>query len=61
MLVVNSISPKIRQIFSNIRFNKKEFHKCKEPIELMSVIKDQIAVSAILSRITKVFDWLPKR
>ena len=24
--------------FNNIRLNKKEFHKSKEPIELMSVI-----------------------
>ena len=31
--------------FNNIRLNKKEFHKSKEPIELMSVIVDQIVVS----------------
>ena len=31
--------------FNNIRFNKKEFHKSKEPIDLMSIIVDQIAVS----------------
>ena len=30
---------------NNIRLNKKEFHKFKEPIELMSVIVDQIIVS----------------
>ena len=30
--------------FNNIRFNKKEFHKSKEPIDLMSVIVDQIVV-----------------
>ena len=30
--------------FSNIRLNKKGFHKSKEPIELMSVIADQIVV-----------------
>ena len=33
------------QTFNNIRLNKKEFHKTKEPIELMSVIVDQIVVS----------------
>ena len=26
--------------FNNIRLNEKEFHKSKEPIELMSVIVD---------------------
>ena len=31
--------------FNNIRLNKKEFHKSEEPIELMSVIVDQIVVS----------------
>ena len=31
--------------FNNIRLNKKEFHKSKEPIELMSVIIDQIVIS----------------
>ena len=31
--------------FNNIWFNKKGFHKSKEPIELMSVIADQIVVS----------------
>ena len=31
--------------FNNIRFNKKEFHKSKEPIDLMSVNVDQIVVS----------------
>ena len=30
---------------NNIRLNKKEFHKSKEPIELMSLIIDQIVVS----------------
>ena len=30
---------------NNIRLNKKEFHKSKEPIDLMSVNVDQIAVS----------------
>ena len=31
--------------FNNIRLNKKEFHKSKEPIDLMSVIVNQIVVS----------------
>ena len=31
--------------FKNIKFNKKEFHKSKEPVELMSVDVDQIVVS----------------
>ena len=31
--------------FDNIRVNKKEFHKSKQPIDLMSVNLDQIVVS----------------
>ena len=31
--------------FNNIRLNKKEFHKYKEPIGLLSVNIDQIVVS----------------
>ena len=31
--------------FDNIRVNKKEFHKSKQPIDLMSVNVDQIVVS----------------
>ena len=31
--------------FNNTRLNKKEFHKTKLPIELMSVNVDQIVVS----------------
>ena len=31
--------------FNNIRRNKKEFHKSKEPIDLVSVNVDQIVVS----------------
>ena len=31
--------------FNNIRRNKKEFHMSKEPINLMSIIVDQIVVS----------------
>ena len=30
---------------NNIRLNKKEFHKSKEPINLISIIVDQIVVS----------------
>ena len=31
--------------FNNIRVSKKEFHKSKQPIDLMSVNLDQIVVS----------------
>ena len=31
--------------FTNIRLHKKEFHKSKEPIDLILVNVDQIAVS----------------
>ena len=31
--------------FNNIRVNKNEFHKSKQPIDLMSVNVDQIVVS----------------
>ena len=34
--------------FNNIRLNKKEFHKSKEPVDLMSVVNvnvDQIVIS----------------
>ena len=30
--------------FNNIRLNKKEFHKSKQPISLMSVNVDQIVI-----------------
>ena len=30
--------------FNNIRLNKKEFHKSKEPIDLLSATVDQIVV-----------------
>ena len=30
--------------FNNIKLNKKEFHKLKEPIDLLSVDLDQIVV-----------------
>ena len=35
----------MKKQFNNIGLNKKEFHKSKEPIDLMSVIVDQIVVS----------------
>ena len=31
--------------FDNIKLNKKEFHKSKQPIDLMSVKVDQIVIS----------------
>ena len=31
--------------FNDIRLNKKEFHKSKQPIDLMSVNVDQIVIS----------------
>ena len=31
--------------FNNIRVNKKEFHKSKQPIDLSLVIVDQIVIS----------------
>ena len=31
--------------FNNIKLNKKEFHKSKEPIDLLSIDLDQIVVS----------------
>ena len=34
--------------FNNIRVNKKEFHKSKQPIDLMSVHLDQIVVSILV-------------
>ena len=35
--------------FDNIRVNKREFHKSKQPIDLMSVNADQIVVSEKLT------------
>ena len=31
--------------FKNIKFNKKKFHRSKEPIDLLSVDLEQIVVS----------------
>ena len=36
---------KKRLKFNNIKLNKKEFHKSKEPIDLLSVDLNQIVVS----------------
>ena len=44
--------------FKNIRLNKKEFHKSKEPIDLMSVIVDQIVYLINLNIITKALTIL---
>ena len=44
--------------FNNIRVIKKEFHISKEPIDLMSVIVDQIVVSDNLIIITMVLNIL---
>ena len=41
--------------FNNIRLNKKEFHKSKEPIDLLSVDLDQIVVSYKLKHNDKGF------
>ena len=45
--------------FDNIRVNKKEFHKSKQPMDLKSVNVDQIAeYLANLSIVTKAFNIL---
>ena len=41
--------------FNNIRLNKKEFHKSKEPIDLFSVNVDQIVVSDKFEHNNEVF------
>ena len=41
--------------FNNIRVNKKEFHKSKQPIDLMSVNVDQIVTSDKFKHSDKVF------
>ena len=43
--------------FNNIRVHKKEFHKCKEPIDLMSVNVDQIVVSDKFKRRDEGFKY----
>ena len=41
--------------FNNIRLNKKELHKSKEPIDLLSVDLDQIVISDKFRHNNKVF------
>ena len=43
--------------FNNIRINKKEFHKSKQPIDLMSVNLDQIMYLTNFSIVTKAFKY----
>ena len=43
--------------FNNIRLNNKEFHKSKEPIDLMSVIVDQIVISDRFKHNNKGFKY----
>ena len=43
--------------FNNIRLNKEEFHKSKEPIDLMSVIVDQIVISDKFEHNNKDFKY----
>ena len=43
--------------FNNIRLNKKEFHKSKEPIELMSELVDQIVLSDKCKRNNEGFKY----
>ena len=42
----------------NTRVNKKEFHKSKQPIDLMSVNVDQIVYLTNLSIVTKALNIL---
>ena len=44
--------------FDNIRLNKKEFYRSKQPIDLMS---DQIVASDKFKHNNKSFYWLPRR
>ena len=43
--------------FNNIRLNKKEFHRFKEPIDLISVNEDQIVVSDKLKHNNEGFKY----
>ena len=47
--------------FNNIRVNKKEFHKSKQPIDLMSVNVDQIVISEKFKQSDEGFYWLSRR
>ena len=44
--------------FNNIMVNKKEFHKSKQPIDLMSVNVDQIVLSDKFKDSDKGFKYL---
>ena len=44
--------------FNNIRLNKKEFHKSKEPVDLTSVSVDEIVNLKNLSIVTKALSIL---
>ena len=44
--------------FNNIRLDKKEFHKSKQPIDLMSVNIDQIVVSDKFKHSDKGFKYI---
>ena len=48
---------KIALTFDNIRVNKKEFHKSKQPIDLMSVNVDQIVISNKFRHNNKSFQY----
>ena len=43
--------------FNNIRLNKKEFHKSKQPIGLMSVNVDQIVIPDRFKHSDEGFKW----
>ena len=43
--------------FNNIRVNKKEFHKSKQPIDLKSVNVDQIVLSDKFKHIDEGFKY----
>ena len=44
--------------FNNIRVNKKEFHKSKPPIDLMSANVDQIVISDKFKHSDEGFKYL---
>ena len=43
--------------FNNIRVNKKEFHKSKEPIDLISVNVDEIVISDKFKHKSEIFKY----
>ena len=43
--------------FENIRVNKKEFHKSKQPVDLASVNVDQIVISGKFKHSDKSFNY----